>query len=133
MKRKIIVNNKEYAMPRMDVDTYMEYLELSEKIDGKPRYTRMDIEAMLLFIVKAYGDQFTVEELKDKDTGIDAAGIVLEFQFIDVGVAEEWRKIFRVASDSGNINHLQHRESIHQFHYGGAVQEVCRINGKERI
>jgi hypothetical protein len=92
VKRKIIVNNKEYAMPRMDVDTYMEYLELSEKIDGKPRYTRMDIEAMLLFIVKAYGDQFTVEELKDKDTGIDAAGIVLEFQFIDVGVAEEMEK-----------------------------------------
>ena len=53
MKRKIIVNNKEYTMPRMDVDTYMEYLELSEKIDGKPRYTRTDIEAMLLFIVKA--------------------------------------------------------------------------------
>ena len=92
MKRKIIVNNKEYAMPKMDVDTYMEYLELTENIDGKTRYTRMDIEAMLLFIVKAYGDQFTVEELKDKDTGIDAAGIVLEFQFIDVGVAEEMEK-----------------------------------------
>lgn len=92
MKRKIIVNNKEYTMPRMDVDTYMEYLELSEKIDGKQRYTRTDIEAMLLFIVKAYGDQFTVEELKDKNTGIDAAGIVLEFQFIDMGVAEEMEK-----------------------------------------
>lgn len=89
MKRKITVNHKEYTMPKMDVDTYMEYLELSEKIDGKPRYTRTDIEAMLLFIVKAYGDQFTVEELKDKDTGVDAAGIVLEFQFIDVSVANE--------------------------------------------
>lgn len=92
MKRKIIVNNKEHTMPRMDVDTYMEYLELSEKTDGKPRYTRTDIEAMLLFIVKAYGDQFTVEELKDKDTGVDAAGIVLEFQLIDMGVAEEMEK-----------------------------------------
>lgn len=89
MKRKITVNHKEYTMPKMDVDTYMEYLELSEKIDEKPRYTRTDIEAMLLFIVKAYGDQFTVEELKDKDTGVDAAGIVLEFQFIDVSVANE--------------------------------------------
>ena len=92
MKRKIIVNNKEYTMPGMDVDTYMEYLELSEKIGGKPRYTRTDIEAMILFIVKAYGGQFTVEELKDKDTGIDAAGIILEFQFIDMGVAEEMEK-----------------------------------------
>lgn len=92
MKRKITVNHKEYMMPKMDVDTYMEYLELSEKIDGKPRYTRTDIEAMLLFIVKAYGDQFTVEELKDKNTGVDAAGIVLEFQFIDMGVAEEMER-----------------------------------------
>lgn len=89
MKRKIIVNHKEYTMPRMDVDTYMEYLELSEKIDGKPRYTRTDIEAMVLFIAKAYGGQFTAEELKDKDTGVDAAGIVLEFQLIDMGIAEE--------------------------------------------
>lgn len=92
MKRKIIVNNKEYTMPRMDVDTYMEYLELSEIIDGKPKYTRTDFEAMLLFIVKAYGNQFTVEELRDKDTGVDAVGIVLEFQFIEIGVAEEMEK-----------------------------------------
>lgn len=92
MKGKIIVNHKEYTMPKMDVDTYMDYLELSEQIDGKQRYTKTDIEAMLLFIVKAYGDQFTVEELKDKETGVDAAGIVLEFQFIDMRVAEEMQK-----------------------------------------
>ena len=92
MKGKIIVNQKEYTMPKMDVDTYMEYLELTENIDGKTRYTRMDIEAMLLFIVKAYGEQFTVEELKNKNTGIDAAGIVLEFQFIEMGVAQEMEK-----------------------------------------
>lgn len=92
MKRKIIVNHKEYTMPGMDVDTYMEYLELSEKIDGKPRYTRTDIEAMVLFIAKAYGGQFTAEELKDKDTGVDAAGIVLEFRLIDMGIAEEMEK-----------------------------------------
>ena len=59
MKRKIILNNKEYTMPKMSVDTYMEYLELSEKIDGKPRYTKQDIEAMMLFTCKAYGNQFT--------------------------------------------------------------------------
>lgn len=89
MRRKIILNNKEYTMPKMSVDTYMEYLELSEKIDGKPRYTKQDIEAMLLFVCKAYGNQFAVEELKDVEKGLDAAGIVMEFQFIDVGVAEE--------------------------------------------
>lgn len=90
--RKVTLGNKEYTMPRIDVDTYMEYLDLSEKIDGKQRYSKTDIEAMMLFIVKAYGQQFTVEELKDKESGLDAAGIVLEFQFIDLSVAEEMKK-----------------------------------------
>ncbi len=32
MKRKIIVNNKEFTMPKMSIDTYTEYLELAEQI-----------------------------------------------------------------------------------------------------
>lgn len=75
----------------------------------------------MLFICKAYGNQFTVDELKDAESGLDAAGIVIEFNMIDMGIAEEMNKRmdkmmknFRVASDSGNNNHLQHRKSIHQ-------------------
>ena len=89
MQRKVIVNKKEYAMPKMSIDTYMDYLELSEQVDGKKRYTKQDIEAMVLFVCKAYGDQFTDKELKDVENGLDAAGIIMEFQFIDVGVGEE--------------------------------------------
>lgn len=89
MQRKIVVNKKEYTMPKMSIDTYMDYLELSEQIDTKKRYTKQDIEAMVLFVCKAYGDQFTAEELKDVGNGLDAAGIIMEFQFIDVGVGEE--------------------------------------------
>lgn len=89
MKRKIIINKKEFTMPKMSIDTYMEYLELAEAVDRKPRYTKQDIEAMVMFVRKAYGDQFTEEELKDPKSGLDAAGIIMEFQFIDVGVAEE--------------------------------------------
>mgnify|MGYP000721615700 FL=1 len=89
MQRKVIVNKKEYTMPKMSIDTYMDYLELSEQIDAKKRYTKQDIEAMVLFVCKAYGDQFTAEELKDVENGLDAAGIIMEFQFIDVGVGEE--------------------------------------------
>ena len=33
MNRKIIVNHKEFKMGKMSADTYMEYLELAEKID----------------------------------------------------------------------------------------------------
>ena len=89
MQRKVIVNKKEYTMPKMSIDTYMDYLELSEQIDTKKRYTKQDIEAMVLFVCKAYGDQFTAEELKDVESGLDAAGIIIEFQVIDVGVGEE--------------------------------------------
>ena len=89
MQRKIVVNKKEYTMPKMSIDTYMDYLELSEQIDTKKRYTKQDIEAMVLFVCKAYGDQFTAEELKDVESGLDAGGIIMEFQFIDVGVGEE--------------------------------------------
>lgn len=92
MKRKITVNHKEYEMQKMSIDTYMDYLELTEQIDTHTRYTKQDIEAMLLFICKVYDNQFTVEELKDKETGLDAAGIILEFQFIDMSVGEELTK-----------------------------------------
>lgn len=89
MQRKIIINKKEYTMPKMPIDTYMEYLDLSEQIDVKKRYTKQDIEAMVMFVCKAYGNQFTAEELKDVENGLDAAGIIMEFQFIDVSIGEE--------------------------------------------
>lgn len=92
MQRKIVIGNKEYAMPKMGIDDYMEYLDLSEKMDGHSRYTREDIEAMVLFVCKAYGGQFTEEELKDRETGLDVAGIIMEFQFIDVGIGEELKR-----------------------------------------
>lgn len=92
MKRQLIINNKEYTMPKMSIDTYTDYLELAEQIDTKARYSKQDIEAMGLFICKAYGDQFTIEDLKNPETGLDAAGLILEFQFIDMGVADELTK-----------------------------------------
>ena len=93
MNRKIIVNHKEFKMEKMSADTYMEYLELAEQIDAatseraSKRYSRQEIEAMMLFICKAYGNQFTVDELKDAESGLDAAGIVIEFNMIDMGLA----------------------------------------------
>ena len=92
MKRKIIISNKEFTMPKMSIDTYTEYLDITEQIDTHPRYTKQDIEIMAMFVCKAYGDQFTVEELKNPETGLDAAGLILEFQFIDTGIADELTK-----------------------------------------
>jgi len=33
-----------------------------------------------------------VDELKDAESGLDAAGIVIEFNMIDMGIAEEMNK-----------------------------------------
>ena len=92
MKRKIIISNKEFTMPKMSIDTYTEYLDITEQIDTHPRYRKQGIEIMAMFVCKAYGDQFTVEELKNPETGLDAAGLILEFQFIDTGIGEELTK-----------------------------------------
>lgn len=92
MKREIIIDNKKYTMPKLSVDDYMEYLDIAEKIESHTRYTRQDMEAMTLFVCKAYGEQFTVEQLKDKETGLDASGIIMEFQMIDMEVGNELMK-----------------------------------------
>lgn len=93
MNRKIIIKNTEFKTGKMSADTYMDYLDLAEELEEHRRYTRQDMEAMSLFICKAYGDQFTPEELKDVENGgLDAAGIILEFQFIDVAMGEELGK-----------------------------------------
>ncbi len=92
MARKIIVGNKEYIMPKMSVDMYMDYMDAVEQVEKKDRYTRQDIELMMLFICKAYGNQFTVEELKDGETGLDITGIIMEFQFMEMDIAKELEK-----------------------------------------
>ena len=55
-------------------------------------YNSAIMQRMEMFVCKAYGDQFTVEELKNPETGLDAAGLILEFQFIDAGIGEELTK-----------------------------------------
>lgn len=90
--KKTTVNNKEFELGKISVDLYEEYMDIAEKVDKKNRYTRADLEEMAEFVCKAYGDQFTVEELKDPETGLDAAGLILEFQSIDVAVGSDLTK-----------------------------------------
>ena len=87
MTKKITVNNKEYEMPKLSIDGYMDYLEIEERVDAHTRYTKKDIADMCECICSVYGNQFTVEELKD-----DPAGLIMEFQGIDIGVGNELAK-----------------------------------------
>lgn len=44
MKRKIIISNKEFTMPKMSIDTYTEYLDIAEQVDAHPRYTNRTLK-----------------------------------------------------------------------------------------
>ena len=85
MKREIILRGKKYTMPKLDVDTYMDFLEVRDDIMNTENknglYTRAQFVKMMETIVKVYGDQFTVEDLKDKEGGL--------FSAIELGIMGE--------------------------------------------
>lgn len=93
MKHEIILNHKKYEMPKMDVDTYMEYLEVRDDIMGTEKksglYTAEQFRKMMDSICMVYGNQFTVDELKDKETGLTVAAIIMEFASIETSLGDE--------------------------------------------
>lgn len=88
-KHEIVINKKEYMMPKISVDDYMDYLDASETINGNTGagYKREHIQLMCEWIVKLYGNQFTIEELKDIETGLSADEIITEFMMVDMDIA----------------------------------------------
>lgn len=91
-KKTIIINHKEYVMPKASVDAYMHYLEVRDEIMNTEKknglYTRKQFIDMMDCICEMYGNQFTVDELKDGETGLDVSGIVMEFAAIEIGIGE---------------------------------------------
>ena len=79
-------------MPKASVDAYMHYLEVRDEIMNTEKknglYTFQQFKNMMECICEMYGNQFTVDELKDSETGLDVAGIVMEFAAIEVGIGE---------------------------------------------
>lgn len=93
-KHEIIINKKKYMMPKVGADDYMDYLDASEAINGTTSagYKREHIQMMCEWIVRLYGNQFTVEELKDVEIGLAADEIITEFMMIDIDIAEKIQK-----------------------------------------
>lgn len=100
MERQITIGGKTHDMPKMSIDTYMEYLDLAEAMEERTRYTRQDMEAMGMFVCKAYGNQFTYEELKDPEKGLDPAELIMEFQMIDMSIADKLTKKMEKISEN---------------------------------
>lgn len=93
-QHKIIIANKEYTMPKIGADDYMDYLDASETINSSQTsgYKREHIQLMCEWIVRLYGDQFTIEDLKNREKGLSADEIITEFMMVDLDIAEKIQK-----------------------------------------
>lgn len=95
-KKTITLNNKKYAMPKMDIDTYMNYLELRDDIMNTENkaglYTKQQFSKIMECICEVYGNQFTIEELKNKESGLSVSDIIMEFASIETGISGEVEK-----------------------------------------
>lgn len=93
-KHEIIINHKKYTMPKIGADDYMDYLDASEVVNGTQTtgYKREHIQLMCEWIVRIYGNQFTIEELKNLEIGLAADEIITEFMMVDMDIAEKIQK-----------------------------------------
>ncbi len=93
-QHRITIDHKEYTMPKVGADDYMDYLDASETINGSTNagYKREHIQLMCEWIVRLYDNQFTIEELKDKKKGLSADEIITEFMMVDMDIAGKIQK-----------------------------------------
>ena len=93
-QHRITIDHKEYTMPKISADDYMDYLDASETINGSTNagYKREHIQLMCEWIVRLYDNQFTIEELKDKKKGLSADEIITEFMMVDMDIAGKIQK-----------------------------------------
>lgn len=93
IKRTITIGGTEYAMPKVAPDVYMDYLEARESIfaseEKHKMYTKAQFVQMMETICALYGNQFTVEQLKDAETGLSVSEIIMEFAMIEAIVGGE--------------------------------------------
>lgn len=92
-KKKIIINHKEFEMPKVGVKAYRNYLAVRDQVMGTEEknglYTGEQFDMMLDCICEMYGNQFTVDDLIDSEGGLSVSEIVMEFASIDIGIANE--------------------------------------------
>ena len=93
-QHRITIDHKEYTMPKVGAEDYMDYLDASETINGSTNagYKREHIQLMCEWIVRLYDNQFTIEELKDKKKGLSADEIITEFMMVDMDIAGKIQK-----------------------------------------
>lgn len=92
-KKTIIVNRREYVMPEPGIEEYLHYLEVRDSVMNTENrnglYTKQQFLDMMDCICELYGNQFTREELANRETGLSVPKIIMEFAAIDIGIGRE--------------------------------------------
>lgn len=90
--RTLTINGKKYVQPKASIPAYMHYLEVRDSVmdtEGKRGlYTAKQFGEIMDCIVEMYGNQFTVAEMSDGETGLSVDQIIFEFAAIEVGIGE---------------------------------------------
>ena len=90
--RTLTINGKSYVQPKANAVAYMHYLEVRDSVmdteDKRGLYTAKQFSEIMDCIAEMYGNQFTVAEMTDPETGLSVDQIVFEFAAIEVGIGE---------------------------------------------
>lgn len=93
MKREIIVKGKKYVMPKMSIAAYLKYIEVRDSVmsteEKNGLYTSEQFTQMLESICNVYGNQFTVADLLDDNSGLSVTDVIMEFASIEMEVGKE--------------------------------------------
>lgn len=86
----LTIGGKVYEQPKVSIDAYLHYLEVRDSVmatEGKAGlYTAKQFREMMDCVVEMYGNQFTVAEMTNQETGLTVDQIIFEFAAIEVGI-----------------------------------------------
>lgn len=91
-ERTLTIGGNVYVQPKAEIDAYLHYLEVRDSVmDTESKaglYTAKQFRDMMDCIVEMYGNQFTVAEMTDKETGLSVSDIIVEFAAIEIGIGQ---------------------------------------------
>lgn len=123
MKREIIVKGKKYVMPKMSIATYLKYIEVRDSImsteEKNGLYTSEQFTQMLESICSVYGNQFTVVDLLDDNSGLSVTDVIMEFAAVEMEVGKEVeRRTDKLTANFTNGEHSPKSKSNYNLKRG---------------
>lgn len=86
LKMDLTIGGKNYELPKVSTEAYLNYLDVREPIVEKEEngrlYTRKDFYAMADALVELYGNQFTREQLLAAD-GLTPGEVIVKFSAVE--------------------------------------------------